>query len=296
MPGEFLHYLVHQSLKVCNYKEQGLIISRGGSAMLGVLITIWLLDLTSNRIKTWHEPKAIQLLGGMVIVLISTLSMVIQSFITLAQVNVGIVEFPKAPPALVISRDIESFCCGLILILLYYNEICLGDIVICWRAWVLLPHDKFWRFGLGAIMASSIGVGIADGVYDAVSSIDIIGSTLDGIATGLSLLVNMTATGLIAWKAWANYRTMNEALTSRKSRVHKILLLLVESGAFFLIIQLFSLIGIVLLIANSTTTDLTIPFIAQTSYNLFSAFAGLYPIVIIVLVHSDSNTSVVEAL
>ncbi|KAF9061297.1 hypothetical protein BDP27DRAFT_1369780 [Rhodocollybia butyracea] len=162
-----------------------------GFAILGVLIAIWLL-----KIKTWREPKAIQLFCCMVIVLITTGSIVMTSFIDISQVKLGIIEeVLNAPSDIIILNDIADFC-GTITVLV-------GDFVICWRAWVLLLHDKFWRFLLVIIMAGNIGVNIADCVFD-TAAVNVLGkfSTLDSVSIVLSLAVNMVATGLIAWKAW----------------------------------------------------------------------------------------------
>ncbi|KAF9035102.1 hypothetical protein BDP27DRAFT_1348316 [Rhodocollybia butyracea] len=101
----------------------------------------------------------------------------------------------------------------------------------------------------------------------------------------------MTATALIGWKAWAHYCTMREASVWRKSRVQKILLLFVESGAFFLIPQMLALIGEILPSVESVdiNSNLTISLVSAISEDLWVAFAGLYPIAIIILIHSDNS-------
>ncbi|KAF9046994.1 hypothetical protein BDP27DRAFT_1346282 [Rhodocollybia butyracea] len=253
-----------------------------GVAMLGILIAIWLL-----KIKNWREPKAIQLLCCMIIVFISTGRMVVFSLNTLMQIKLGIVEeiSDVLAPDIVIAGDIDIFCTTMIVMV--------GDFVICWRAWVLLPQDKFWRFGLVIIMVGNIGVNIANIVLGTLVNTSTKESLLDWISIAFSLLSNTVATGLVAWKAWAHYCIMREALIWRKSHVRKTLLLLVESGALFLAIQLFALTGAILFTAEGTSASLTIPAIEQISSTLCIVFAALYPIAIIVLIHSN-NSPVVE--
>ncbi|KAF9053986.1 hypothetical protein BDP27DRAFT_649728 [Rhodocollybia butyracea] len=126
--------------------------------------------------------------------------------------------------------------------------ILIGDFVICWRAWVLLPHDKFWRFVLSIIMICNIGLNIAP-AFEVPGLVTLqVASQADSFILGwvsiaTSMVVNITATSLISWKAWAHHRTMREVPAWRKSCAERILLLLVESGAIFLVIQLFYMIG-----------------------------------------------------
>ncbi|KAF9058306.1 hypothetical protein BDP27DRAFT_1408410 [Rhodocollybia butyracea] len=230
-----------------------------GSSLLGILIAIWLLE-----VKTWREPKTIQLLCCMIIVLTATGLVIIVGFISFTQAKLGIV------------------------------EILVGDFVICWRAWVLLPHDKWWRFVLATIVIVNIGVNIVAGIFDTfVVDEELNDATivLDWVGIAFSLLVNMTATALIGWKAWAHYCTMREASVWSKSRVQKILLLFVESGAFFLIPQMLALIGEILPSVESVdiNSNLTISLVSAISEDLWVAFAGLYPIAIIILIHSDNS-------
>ncbi|KAF9064479.1 hypothetical protein BDP27DRAFT_1425770 [Rhodocollybia butyracea] len=82
-----------------------------------------------------------------------------------------------------------------------------GDLVICWRAWVLLPHDKFWRFVLAMLMICNIGLNIADLILTLVAgedanTFDFLIQVLDWTYVALSWVVNLTATSLIGWKAW----------------------------------------------------------------------------------------------
>ncbi|KIK56228.1 hypothetical protein GYMLUDRAFT_821836 [Collybiopsis luxurians FD-317 M1] len=90
-------------------------------------------------------------------------------------------------------------------------------------------------------MITNIGINVADCILDniEVKTIAVAGTStiLDWLSGVLSLAVNMFATGLIAWKAWNFNHDMAEAGIKRTTRVQKILLLLIESGAVYCTIQ-----------------------------------------------------------
>ncbi|KAF9063645.1 hypothetical protein BDP27DRAFT_1426660 [Rhodocollybia butyracea] len=165
-----------------------------------------------------------------------------------------------------------------------------GDLLISWRAWVLLPHDTFWRFVLATITIGDIGINIADGIFDIFCMMAMLDGSppfLDLVALGFSLVVNLTATALIGWKAWVHHQAMRDAAMGKKSGVQKILLLFVESGAFFLILQLFTWISMRIF----TLVPLGQPsaLLSTISSNLWYTSAGLYPIAMIILIHSENS-------
>ncbi|KAF9070246.1 hypothetical protein BDP27DRAFT_1420128 [Rhodocollybia butyracea] len=251
-----------------------------GCALLGMLIAIWLLN-----VHTWREPKAIQLLCCMIILSTFTGFIVFQGIGTEIEVISGIVEEILSPPRTIIIAG-ESRPA--------YNselepQLMVGDFVIGWRAWVLLPHDKMWRLALAAVMICNIGLNLADSIFDIfVIDTEISGVfvVLDWLSIAFSLLVNMLATTLIGWKAWAHYRTMGDTSTWRNSRVTKLLLLFIESGALFLVIQLFALVGELGNMLDTTGAFILVAEVASAFLNIFSV---LYPIGIVILIHSDKS-------
>lgn len=100
------------------------------------------------------------------ILLISLTGIIITLAIgTHVEIQSGIVE--EIPNSIVIGEDINEFLNATIVgsaIVVdsrptYLGiQILVGDFVICWRAWVLLPHDKFWRSVLAVIMTCNIGM------------------------------------------------------------------------------------------------------------------------------------------
>ncbi|KAF9056755.1 hypothetical protein BDP27DRAFT_1433600 [Rhodocollybia butyracea] len=207
----------------------------------------------------------------MFMVLAVTANFIIQSFITLTQIKAGTIEDP--PSSIVISFEIYEF--------LNTAMVLVGDFVICWRTWVLLSHDSFCRFALAVLMIGSIGANTADTIFDILN----IGAKLNGsfivldwLGIAMSLLVNMSATALTGWKAWAHYCTMREASIWRQSRVKKILLLFVESGAFFLVIQCFALVGEIISSSAKVNVTTGLSLVAPVAANLWiCGFAGFGP-------------------
>ncbi|KIK52501.1 hypothetical protein GYMLUDRAFT_967083 [Collybiopsis luxurians FD-317 M1] len=101
----------------------------------------------------------------------------------------------------------------------------------------------------------------------------------------ISLAVNISATGLIAWIAWNHRRLMAEAGIRRRTRVQKILLLLIESGAVYCLIQAINVgcsvkVGLEVLTNPSEGVSIVVKVITT----LFSLCVGLYPVIVILLI------------
>ncbi|KAF9071319.1 hypothetical protein BDP27DRAFT_1322321 [Rhodocollybia butyracea] len=216
----------------------------GGFATLGILIAIWQLHQNLERTQT------IQLLCCTFIWFCLMGEVILSPFVVFGQIRLNIEKEITLPLSVLSTVTVMA-----------------GDIVICWRAWVLLPQDIFWQVVLAIIMICHIASFIA---------------ILDPVTLATSLVVNMIATSLIGWKAWTYYRTMRELSTWRKSHVQKTLFFLIESGAIFLVIQLFSLIGLILPQQAGKSLE-TIFLFGDTSQG------ALYPIAVMILVHSNHS-------
>ncbi|KAF9061495.1 hypothetical protein BDP27DRAFT_1322304 [Rhodocollybia butyracea] len=159
-----------------------------GIATLGILIVIRLL-----QVKTWREPKAIQLLCCVLIWLCLIGQTILLALTIFGQIRQ--VEGIPTPINFIIINNIKDALCTVMILA--------GDLVLCWRAWVLLPHDKSWRFVLAIMMICNIGLNIADLISDEIAVVKSTSTpVLDSVAIATSLAVNMTATSLIGWKAW----------------------------------------------------------------------------------------------
>ncbi|THU86289.1 hypothetical protein K435DRAFT_782939 [Dendrothele bispora CBS 962.96] len=107
------------------------------------------------------------------------------------------------------------------------------------------------------------------------------------LLTNLPLVVtNVVATLLIAYKAWIHYRqiVLNLKSTgSTPSKVHKILLLLVESGAIYCVIMIAYMV-----ITALPNIDLEVYEMAST---VIPSIAGIYPVLIILIAHFEKDES-----
>ncbi|THU77532.1 hypothetical protein K435DRAFT_786661 [Dendrothele bispora CBS 962.96] len=107
------------------------------------------------------------------------------------------------------------------------------------------------------------------------------------LLTNLPLVVtNVVATLLIAYKAWIHYRqiVLNlESIGSTPSKVHKILLLLVESGAIYCVIMIAYMV-----ITALPNLDLEVYEMAVT---VIPSIAGIYPVLIILIAHFEKDES-----
>ncbi|KAF9063520.1 hypothetical protein BDP27DRAFT_1426773 [Rhodocollybia butyracea] len=198
-----------------------------------------------------------------------------------------------------------------------------SDIIVVWRAWILLSPNRFWRSILALLTVINIILNILDCAADALfyllmesaqseasfntSSLSGVSKLilnysgiLDLVSISTSLLVNAVATILIGWKAWIHYKSMTEAAIYKRSYALKVLLLFVESGAIFCAIQLVCIVLFPTIQGKSwkgfdRSIDLKFPLSgpdvnAQPEKNYPSVvliFAtAFYPITVAILIHT----------
>ncbi|KAF5369135.1 hypothetical protein D9757_011082 [Collybiopsis confluens] len=258
-----------------------------GLAALGSLIVIRTINL--DNAKSWREPKSIQLLCSLIILSCFTGYIILQAAHAFIAIKAGIGGNPVSL-AMLLTDDIQLFLNATIILV--------GDFVICWRAWVLLSEDKFWRYFLALAMIINIGINIADPVYDVPnmkSELKGVFNVLDWLSVACSSIVNLIATSLIAWKAWSHYRLSRETSIWRvgrqSHRARWVLLLIIESGALFLVLQLFALATETGSSFSGSTfdKDLTFVTVAKVAGSLWNVSAALYPLAIIILVHTNNS-------
>ncbi|ETW84731.1 hypothetical protein HETIRDRAFT_116888 [Heterobasidion irregulare TC 32-1] len=181
----------------------------------------------------------------------------------------------------------------------------LSDMIVVWRAWTLCSENRKLMVGPLLTLLGSIATAIASmGVQTKVllkGSIRLgqVAGALQYASWALSLATNLATTSLIGYKAWKHRQSIKDNLGQGNSRtkVEKIMALLVESGGIYCIFW------ITLLVTNFVTirvfgrphsvTDVIVPNAVQ--------LAGIYPTVILVLVSLektiwDSRGSVVESI
>ncbi|KAE9400180.1 hypothetical protein BT96DRAFT_654573 [Gymnopus androsaceus JB14] len=138
------------------------------------------------------------------------------------------------------------------------------------------------------ILLADIGVNIADPVADTKSQLNFNKNALnlDWLSTALNLTVNVVATLLIAYRAWTYHQSTCAILRNKKTQVEAILLLMVESGAIFGVVQ----------VTNITFNALNIQAaylspIYNAGYffvNLYTYSAALNPVALVILIQTGN--------
>ncbi|KAJ3768746.1 hypothetical protein FB446DRAFT_255040 [Lentinula raphanica] len=170
----------------------------------------------------------------------------------------------------------------------------MGDLIVTWRAWILLQHNRCSQFVLAIFSIANLGLNAAACIQDTImvrTKLVRTTSALDWLSNAASIVMNMCATLMIAWKAWAHSRLMKEYLGhTRRTYVNKVLLLLIESGALFCLVQLivlaFTLVSTYSINAADSLAYQEAFAIIGTASTLAPAW---YPIMVIILIQSDRS-------
>ncbi|THU79374.1 hypothetical protein K435DRAFT_845485, partial [Dendrothele bispora CBS 962.96] len=164
----------------------------------------------------------------------------------------------------------------------------MGDTVVVWRAWVLFPQRLVVRVTLSiCLLGSFVGAFLDIGLLAKVvlKNISYTGNKTDIIILVVPLIfTNFTATTLIGFKTWHHFQSIQKNLSATNrspSRVLKILLLLIESGLFYLAFWIgYLVIGIT---EDSGTTA------NQAFRAIMPELVAIYPILIILVVAHEND-------
>ncbi|THU90225.1 hypothetical protein K435DRAFT_968784 [Dendrothele bispora CBS 962.96] len=178
------------------------------------------------------------------------------------------------------------------------NVLC-GDSVVVWRSWAIWNGDNiFVNTSLIITMLANTIVNIySAAIYEPLEQPSATDNAMSVSAVFLSFGVNLLATCLIYLKAWMHRRTKKAAFSEekhvRRSDVDRVLLLIIESGAVYCLVQL------IYPILNTTalyTPDLAPDGALATAINVFgpiySGITVIYPMAVIILIHSRRSVVV----
>ncbi|KAF9072047.1 hypothetical protein BDP27DRAFT_1320988 [Rhodocollybia butyracea] len=153
--------------------------------------------------------------------------------------------------------------------------IAITDAVIVWRAWAIWVDNMKVRWTLLLVM-------LADIDYQN-SSI-----TLDWVNFILSLSVNIIATCLISFQAWLHHKSIESiSITRKRTKGERTLLLLVESGAIYALLQLLTIITSALSAKAPSVSPIYITTLLTTQF--YTAAAALNPVAIFILVQTQNT-------
>ncbi|KIK51619.1 hypothetical protein GYMLUDRAFT_78125 [Collybiopsis luxurians FD-317 M1] len=168
---------------------------------------------------------------------------------------------------------------------IFSAEYLIGDTVVAWRACALWGYSKKVMF-LPVLFLTSATVLIS-------FFVGCLGKTNWAFLEGesktcanaylgvffLSIATNVVATSLIAAKAWMHHRLLLSASAEQKSRVMKVLVLLVESGFIYLLIWAAKSMG-----AFGNLPEANAQFTVNMLNMMGNQIVGLYPTLLVILV------------
>ncbi|KAI0066650.1 hypothetical protein BV25DRAFT_1415007 [Artomyces pyxidatus] len=152
----------------------------------------------------------------------------------------------------------------------------LSDLVVVWRAWVLWDRPLH-ILGISALLSlGSIAAAITNIALARTEGLQSKSWLAGLVLTLLSFATNVWATGLVAYKAWFHWRSVKAHLGkgTRRTRVEKMLVLLIESGFVYCIIWIVYALGRPMLLGVVS------PIIATS----MTQISGIYPTIIVILV------------
>ncbi|KAK7459573.1 hypothetical protein VKT23_009555 [Stygiomarasmius scandens] len=158
----------------------------------------------------------------------------------------------------------------------------IGDAIIAWRAYVLWSRSLIIKCMLLAFFIGNIGIAL----YNVASFMISVTSTSDeghstntistSTAVGYfaSLGSNLFATSLILLKSWLFRQTMKDAfIKAKKSTAYQVLVLIIECGLLFGVVQLAA--GLITL--SSAANDPT-SFVINSRTLAYYVISAIYPI------------------
>ncbi|KIK60023.1 hypothetical protein GYMLUDRAFT_44046 [Collybiopsis luxurians FD-317 M1] len=164
----------------------------------------------------------------------------------------------------------------------------ISDSAVVWRAWLLWDRSIFVRMVLACCL---LGTLIATFIQGALSVHQQVRQT-GGVAQGFGirtlmfslplLTTNMVSTILIGFKIWEYRRTIMTQISSSKSRVFNVLLILLESSVLYSACWILALVGALGGILSPIATSAimgSLPYVTS-----------IYPIAIIILVTIDKDS------
>ncbi|RDB26947.1 hypothetical protein Hypma_005026 [Hypsizygus marmoreus] len=166
----------------------------------------------------------------------------------------------------------------------------ISDAVVMWRAWVLFPERRWVMLVPFALWIGTIATALAYlGLSTTVSAIvapELVIADLFSANIALSMATNGFATLLIA-----SHRKIvidKLGLSRRQSPVQNVLLLLVESGAVYCMLQLVTLIMSV--VPDSEGGEGSARYIAgQVFVATYIVLSAMYPTIVVVLVNAQRS-------
>ncbi|GLB44416.1 hypothetical protein LshimejAT787_1700430 [Lyophyllum shimeji] len=165
----------------------------------------------------------------------------------------------------------------------------ISDGIVVWRAWVLFSEERWMMMLPAMLLLASIATGlaylalmsslsafIAVQLRQATITLNLVTANL-----ALSFATNVVATLMILYRLWRHRRIVGVKALGAPSAVQKVLVTLVESGAFYCAVQL----PRVILYASPVKPYTPRYYVTQVILTIASMLTSMYPTMVIVLVN-----------
>ncbi|KAL1662595.1 hypothetical protein GGF50DRAFT_58678 [Schizophyllum commune] len=211
-------------------------------------------------------------------------AVVISLFISsTVEVVLGNIFYLIQAPLLFISGQTDRILLALDITLL----VC--DAIVVWRAWILWQDNRIVKVILSLCMASSVVGVVAHLIWYAVAYLDDTAPILSLLMVTIPLLLtNLVATILVGLQVWYYRRNIKSVASPwrKKTRVEKILALLLESGFVYCLLWIVSLA-----LEVDGSSDETRAAYYMAASNAYQSFAGIYPTLIVIIVAAQRSTT-----
>ncbi|KAJ3712868.1 hypothetical protein C8R42DRAFT_307024 [Lentinula raphanica] len=173
-------------------------------------------------------------------------------------------------------------------------ELFISDLLVIWRAIAIWDGNFYVQWSLVTLMTCNGAVNFVGAILSDLSSINPIGITqLNAAYLCISLVINAIGTGLIALRLWIYRESVRTILGQhRATAMQQMLLLLVESGVVFFMMQI-TMAVMALKNFNRSSQSYSFQLANDIMNQIFDEICSLYPVAVVIMI--NFQTSVVEA-
>ncbi|KAF8055351.1 hypothetical protein FPV67DRAFT_837505 [Lyophyllum atratum] len=220
-------------------------------------------------------------------------ALTMQTWRTLSNGSTGLERYSRGyddeGPFFVLGRIMDSTVPCLMII---------NDVIVIWRAWVLCLERRWLIVGPLALLLGTcaaaftfLGLTSTSAAHTAyVAHQDKVASGLMYAVGALSFSTNVVSTLLIAYWLWDYRKSWNVGVGGRWSHVQTILLMIVESGAVYLLSQIIT----VVVFNQGSNINTPQAYFETIIWAAYIQSVGMYPTIVLLLIEQKRSFSDME--
>ncbi|KAH8825172.1 hypothetical protein DL96DRAFT_1612170 [Flagelloscypha sp. PMI_526] len=169
------------------------------------------------------------------------------------------------------------------------------DALVVSRVWAIFPERRRERYITLIVFIVDISLNLHWAIAIQLRPLDIYDPRRTPLfgwkiaAYGFSLITNLVGTGFIAYKAWCFRRhLLQSGIKSKSSSVLRILAFLVESGGFFMVLQLLAILFNPDLFWKRLTT---VDIFGRSILEMVTMLTAIYPSLVIIILDAEKKKS-----